>query len=562
MAKATKKSEKKVPNTEPEPESEPDNLTLHPPEMESKFTPEENDELFSDEPAAELEQGFESPETPEQPPVPPPSSIGSTPPRPKGRPRTRPEAILHPEIMDRLNNLETWEGIRVYVYRKEPISNRLLGPNTFTNCARYEGSFDEQDLMNELGSGVYQLRVTKVNPVNAKRTMFDSGDVRIMNMKYPPKVPKGEWLDDPRNKAWEWARNIENAKPEDKPAPTAPDPTITMLEILKQQLQTSQEESRSMRNLILSKKPEDTTSPILAMLTPLMPALLEKLMAPPPPPPKNPLDELITKFMMKQLDAAPVAPPPPVDPIAQLEKTQDFLERMEARSGGGKSSRSRKTGWQEVLTEIGGPLAQMLTPFAQAIATGMQQPKPQQPGGPPQQQPQPGQQLVPVGQIEAPQAQTPQTDLWQSRTPPQPPGPRIVKQGPTLEDFATAVADHLKYKHDGFDLGDWYINTYGEDEFEEARGQGNLKLMADLQSLPNHWPLIVRYSETGELNRIITEFIEWEPDQPEEEDDEQDEDPLDIKDRRTAEILKADREAAAAIQDGWNAPPIDLKEKR
>ena len=137
-----------------------------------------------------------------------------------------------------------------------------------------------------------------------------------------------------------------------------------------------------------------------------------------------------------------------------------------------------------------------------------------------------------------------------------------MKTGPTLEAFALAVADHLKYKRDGFDLGDWYIREYGEDEFEEARAQGNLKLMADLQSLPNHWPLIVRYSETGELNRIITEFIEWEPDQPEEEEDEQDEDPLDIKDRRTAEILKADREAAAAIQDGWNAPPIDLKEKR
>ena len=523
MAKATKKSEKKFENSEPDPPNEADNLNLHPPEMESKFTPPQSEDLFSAEEENDADEQPDTAETPEQPPV---SSIGPTPPsapRPKGRPRTRPEAIMHPEIMDRLNNLESWEGIRVYVYRKEPISNRLLGPNTFTNCARYEGTFDEQDLMNELGSGVYQLRVTKVNPQNAKRTMFDSGDVRIMNMKYPPKVPKGEWLDDPRNKAWEWAREAKDPEPDPKTATPAVDPTIAMLEILKQQLQMSQEEGRALRNLILAKKPEDTTSPILAILTPLLPILIEKLTSTPK---QDPAQALLIQYLMEQAKQKNEVPPPP-DPEAALERTLNLLDKLESRNGGKETPRSRKTGLQELIADVAGPVSNALAPFLQVVAAGMMQ----------KNQPQPAPQFPGA----APPPITPEVIQPGHRIQPPAPGPQLVSKTPTDQQIADAILDHLRRGVDGYDLGDWYLENFGEREFTEIRLQGRPKLYADLQRLPNTWRFLLEFTEHGELDQLLEEFFTWEP-------------PTEDEPENPEPDTKPAPQTATAIKDGWNTP--------
>jgi hypothetical protein len=510
VAKVEKKSLQDEPQ---EPQNEPETV-------ETPFEPEESPAEPEQEAAAptiveHVEPGTADEEKRRQP----------------GRPR-KAFSDDAPSILDALMALETWEGVWAYVYRIQPFTNRLVGGNRRVHVKRWDTPFDAQTLMEEAGSGVYDIQATRLNPATGKRPMFLSGEVRILNTNHPPKVPPGEWVDDPRNKEWAWAKKAIFAA--DKPEAPA-DPLVS---ILRETIQTQRSEMADIRKELRTKPAGEVT--FLSVLAPLLPALITKLTAapPPPPPPPAPPDPVaqITAIanLIKSLQPAPVAPPAEVDPVALLDKQIDLSKKIQDLAPDRGSRGSRKTGWQEVITEIAPAFAEIAKPFAQVIASGMimhqqqvmqqqaqqraqqqaQQPPPAPPPMIPAAEPQPVQQAAPAPS----------------------PGPQIVKKIPTLELFADQVIHTLKNQESGLDLGDWYLKEFGPEEFRELRLQGKEKIIADLRTTVPQWGQIAPFEAEGELDQVIEDLLTWEePDDDDEEDDDEVTPPL----------------AADAMRSGW-----------
>ena len=108
------------------------------------------------------------------------------------------------EDLSRFSNVE-WEQHIVYVYRLAPITDRTAGGTT-KYVQKYGSRFDQETLKADLGSGRYRLQLNRYGEKGQSKTIR-TFEIDIEDMNFPPKVPPGEWLDDPRNKRWAWARN-------------------------------------------------------------------------------------------------------------------------------------------------------------------------------------------------------------------------------------------------------------------------------------------------------------------------------------------------------------------
>ena len=523
MAKTTKKNSQEVAEqTENHPE-------LFPPAETPELSPEVEAQSETETPPdATAATG------PDFSPDPPPEI-----PRKKGPGRyTEKEENQRPNILDRLQCID-WEGVYAYVYRQRPVTNALLNGQRHTNVKRYDTKFDFQDLMEEAGSGAYLIKATRLDPKTGARPCFDQGEIRIMNMNHPPRLPPGIWVDDPANKEWLWAKDlIMGKKPEAAPAAPPAPVTDPLVDILRDQIKAQREEMAAIRAEAReqSNKKDPSEQTLVSVLAPFVPAIIEKMTAAPPPPappPADPVRDMLMTYLMKQLENKQEANAPK-DATSELEKTFELQKKMKTFFGGdeeGRTVRSRKTGWQEVLSDIGGPLAQMLTPLVQAIAMGAMQ-KAQQP----QQQPPQQQQNAPQ-YSELPPPQT-ITDA-RPTAPTVGATPQKFKR-PTLEAIASRFTEAIEQDEDGFSVGDWYLEQYGMAEFDEIRLQGKGKLMADLGTIPS---VAAEMQKDARFEQLVNQFLTWEPGIEEEEAEPA---PVNI----------------ASIQSGWNAPATDLQEVR
>lgn len=133
----------------------------------------------------------------------------------KKRGRGRPPAGSEPPIpvsrqfFDKIAAIgrDDW-GTRawLYLYRLEPYTDRMRSGNQ-VNIMKYAEPIDEARVMMDFGSGRYRAILTFKKPGAEKSDELDRTEFEIMNLNFPPRVPKGEWLDDPRNMKWSWARD-------------------------------------------------------------------------------------------------------------------------------------------------------------------------------------------------------------------------------------------------------------------------------------------------------------------------------------------------------------------
>jgi hypothetical protein len=160
-------------------------------------------------------------------------------------------------------------------------------------------------------------------------------------------------------------------------------------------------------------------------------------------------------------------------------------------------------------------VAPILTPFAQvaadAVRFGMLQKQQEMedkrrkeglPAPRPRPTNQPGPQLV--GQATAPQ----------TTTPPVAEQPDIL----TEQDFAKEVLGALEDNESAESLAAWVVSEYSAETFEEMKKVGKEKLLADIRSAQGIQSALSTYDVSGALDKLITEFLAWTPD--EDEDDE------------------------------------------
>jgi len=477
-------------------------------------------ELSQPEPVPSQETMFEAaPEQPQDPPQP------EAAPKRIGRPRK--DDIPPPTIIDTIRGYPTWEGRYIYVYRIEPYINRKVGDNTLTHCAKYERAIDEQDLLNDLGSGVYQLRVVYDDPgPNGKREMVAKANVRVFNMQYPPRIPKIEAMwEDSRNKDWLWAKEMLDLKDAATVAKQVVQDSGTamltpFMEMMKEELRATRAELLSVRESsaqqiaaaqAAANKPDPNTQTLLAVLAPVIPELLKKILTPPPVP--DPIAQLTAAIqLMKQTAPPPPAETKPADGLSALKEHLEVAKTLEEISPKVESTRrSKMEGWQEFSTAMAHELQPILAPIAQVIAMGIaekqrqaMQQQAQQQQQPTQQQPRPR----PQPNVAVMPTQQP--------APPVAPSPKV----PTDVDFAQEVLAALENSETGAMLAEWYAEEYGKSELADVQQQGKERLIADIRHVPGIQSALSSYDTTGALERLITEFLAYTPDDDEGNEDE------------------------------------------
>lgn len=159
---------------------------------------------------------------PTAPEIPPAALTNDKPPRRSVRttPQVVPEAepeeleaptVQKPEDGDDFWNMLTaftsddWANIICYLYRTDPKINRRNGGRPI-NLQKYSECIDSERVKLDHGSGGYLIMVNRRNPRSGKYDRIASLYFDVFDMNYPPRVPLGDWIDEPVNDAWKWAK--------------------------------------------------------------------------------------------------------------------------------------------------------------------------------------------------------------------------------------------------------------------------------------------------------------------------------------------------------------------
>lgn len=136
----------------------------------------------------------------------PATPFDAAPPPEPEKPRKTPKTLT---FFQRLASIDrgdwTGERAKVKLYRLAPLINRLAGSEHKFVAIYYE-PITEEKLKVDHGSGRYRLYLNYKNAGIKEEKELDMVELDILDPAYPPKIPPGEWLDDPRNKQWAWAR--------------------------------------------------------------------------------------------------------------------------------------------------------------------------------------------------------------------------------------------------------------------------------------------------------------------------------------------------------------------
>ena len=424
----------------------------------------------------------------------------------------------------------------LYVYRLEPVIDRTRGGEP-KYIMQYTEAVNEDRLLADHGSGRYKLILNFRKPGVDRGDEIDTGYVALLNMNYPPKIAPGEWVDDPRNKQWAWAK-----------AAFPKDPGAAAAGIANDPLKALEAVSRIRKDLADEMKPNAGDTPEQRML--LLATIVEKLA-----PRASSPDET-----MKNIASIMTALRPPEDKLSAflLEQHSDLMkEFLKAKQESdrpnnglgvvkeivtglrdlmpqvrelipgaeGHGTRSRLNGWQEFAVAMGPTVASVLGPIsavvAQMFAARMQNPPP---GAPP------------------PQLALPHAPLGNGA-----PGPGLMPFlniiANPLINYAREMAepDHRDPQEVGEDFAAWVYEGFGSnalynDAIGAARMMGPVGLIAAFRATP-YWtdrgPLGAAPSLAmleSQLFPFLSAFLAWTPRHDDEdiEDGDDDEQPLKI----------------------------------
>jgi len=113
----------------------------------------------------------------------------------------------------------------MYLYRCEPYTDRKQTGNK-NYLTKFTKPVDQQEIMEEYGSGKYLLVLNRFDAKIRKYKIVENHYFRILNHKFPPKIPLGEWVDDDRNSDWAWCKpqlEADSAKLKSKTGAGVPD---------------------------------------------------------------------------------------------------------------------------------------------------------------------------------------------------------------------------------------------------------------------------------------------------------------------------------------------------
>ena len=330
------------------------------------------------------------------------------------------------QTMNKIAKADWGPRANIYLYRVEPVIDRTRSGDTkFVNT--YAEPVNEDRIMADYGSGRYKLMLNFRKAGADLGDLLDSVYMDILNMKYPPKIPLGEWVDDPRNKKWAWAKEAM--------APVAaPAPNSSGLEAVVDVMRATSEMRRDIREEMQASTPLtppappampdpfDTAKKIMDMRgnDPMIAALMQRLDAADKAAEKSRDREFELLRELRQTAVKPVESPKSfLDQALELAQNAEKLEPLKKLwgFGGEVTGRVAKTTGMDILNNlVSGPagtmlaqglgtllvnLPRMFTPAEGAPGQGQPPPQPivlSPPGAPPTQMPEtPEQKLQRIG---------------------------------------------------------------------------------------------------------------------------------------------------------------------
>jgi hypothetical protein len=428
-----------------------------------------------------------------------------------------------------------WESLLVYVYRLLPITDRLATGGTSKYVMKYGSAFDEDRLKVDVGSGRYQLRLNQIDAKGKSKTI-KTFEVEIEDPTFPPKVPEGEWLDDPRNKRWAWAKK----KPEEIAAAAVqetwtPERVMNMVERLRPQEKKEDQVSitREVLNAVKETRAElgkgNDPAPMIGMMKDLI------LMMKPASAEKPAGEDPVIKLLMAQLEASRddaksartaaeaerqrnhelqlkmlEAKATATDPMDMVEKVLNLQKKL---GGGVEEPRN----WKEKLVDQGLEYVPQIIDLAGKAISGYQRtaatPRPAQ-------QPQPAQPAQPAAAAQPTTTQTPGAEPPMPPTPPQ--DPDIAMLLPILEQQGMRLvqafkADPLSGAEVALAIASPILA--GPAGYERIARMGRDKILATIELIPQMKADLLAIGTQEMINEFIDDIIAG-PEDPDDEDDE------------------------------------------
>ena len=156
------------------------------------------------------------------------------------------------QTMNKVQKADWGPRATIYLYRVEPVIDRTRsGDNKY--IMTYAEPVNEERIMADCGSGRYKLILNFRKPGADQGDTVDTTYMEILNMKYPPKIPIGEWVDDPRNRKWQWAKEASQGPP--------PPPAPTGVETLVDVMRVTGDLRREMREEMQEQQPAQPVTP-------------------------------------------------------------------------------------------------------------------------------------------------------------------------------------------------------------------------------------------------------------------------------------------------------------
>lgn len=412
-------------------------------------------------------------------------------------------------------SVDDWANIILYLYRTDPKINRRNNGRPI-NLQKYSECIDPERVKLDHGSGGYLLMVNRRNQVSGKYERIASLYFDVFDMKYPPRVPLGDWLDEPVNDGWKWAKpGLETATAATVHAaqypqqPNANEQVKTILEAARTFAETSkggnnngQEDNATTKVLDAVLKRSDrleeqlrAANDPLAMLT-----LLRELL------PKQQTGETpMEKFLLMQLQSmqtrldAQVAPVPQKGLLDQIGELLPTMQRFqELFPGAAVRTAKAGTDWGEVVTGVAEKLVDHIPTLAMLFTSG--------PGK--GTDPTNGFKLTPPPATTAPPVAAAPTPAVVTSTPeggappvpkqeqPQQPGAAggpspevaahyhavLTKWGPMINDAARIMVD-FAVNNTGYDFRDWLISRKGSDTYTAFAADTNAEALTGMIQL-------------------------------------------------------------------------------
>lgn len=351
--------------------------------------------------------------------------------RPRGRPPK--EDAEQGSFVEALSNLtdDDWETSLVYVWQADPILDLTKGGRENKYRMRFAQAIDEEVLLRELGSGTYKCQLNRMKSKSNGKMTCVRGPVfiKVFDPDRPPKLPPGDWIDDPRNAFWKPFRKAIEAQwakshPSEGGHAHAPDNAVPpwavdLIRRVDHLNRNSDDHSKGINVVELVKLATAAQDPAKALESvtkmremfaapttdPLLVKLLDRLLVPPPAKSDQP-DPILMKMLdnaredakiareeaaatrkqladtqtkMFELISTKSAPPDVLGQIKGLGEAFGAIAEVTSAVGGGNAA--PREWWQALIENVGPQLASGLNNLSNAAALWMNR-KPQQPAQP------------------------------------------------------------------------------------------------------------------------------------------------------------------------------------